>query len=377
MNEETTTQEHLRALLTEHSPAEAADRLLKDEHPPMKVLDALVREVKPVDLSAFDTFIRERVSQPMQADYEAYVALQNAKESAPPYVIDRDMYAVRVVAREGHERDALRQALPYVVDLPHPSADRPAVVDLLLAPEAPPDARVALPGFTVLTPLTRVPEEASRALEPPSAGRQEQLAAQLAALDAERHQVVVRDLDGGVRYLAPERDGAGFVATDRPTYLTNDQVMVALPVIDALGKGSNIDLVSESARHHYVVLDGLDARQARDLDDRFGANLVMRVGDEHMAVVRLSEEPERAAAIASLLRARYPSGPDLSESPERVSLSGREGLVEIVSARAEDVLPPKSRYVGAPDAASESPAAVIERFAEHRSEAERAFLQMG
>lgn len=368
------THEQLRMMLGSHDPIESAGQLLDRGHAPMNVLHALVTEKTMEGIDKLDVIVREKVDGPLPASYEAYVALMQAKVSAPPHVLDRDAHAVRVVEDMGIERGAIGEALPHVLDLPHPDADRHAVARLLLTsvePSPAPPERSPLPGFLAVTPLVAREERTvgEGSSEPP--GRA--LDAQLAALDADRHQVVVRGLDGTVQYLAPEREGTGFVSTERPTWLTNDQVRTAWPTMEGLGRTVNLDLVSESARHHYVVLDGLDARQARELDDHFGANLVLRVGDEHMAVVRLTDEPERALRVASLLRARYPSGPDLPASSEgRPTLGSREG-VELVSARSEDVLPSVSERSERRD----SPALAVERFADYRIEAERSFLRAG
>jgi hypothetical protein len=404
MNEDTAhdTQVQLRELLAQHSPAEAAGQLLQRGRPPLEVLHALVGETKPAVVGALNELVRERAKGPLPADYEAYVALQTAKADAPSYTIDRDHYAVTAAQRAGHSHEALSQALPYVVDLPAPDLDRKAVASLLLMPV---DERPSVyvpergqPSYVVSTPLLTyalLPEPALADLSPrpqlapgggssPSAGpgpeldreqRVQGLDAQLKALDADRHQVVVRQDDGTVQFLAPAREGKGFVTTDRPTYLSDEQVKVALPTIEALNRTANLDLLSESSRHHYVVLDGLDARQARDLDDRFGANLVMKVGDDHVAVVRLSEDPVRAAAAASVLRSRYPSGPDEAPAPSERS-SAR--TVELVSARPDDFLPSMPRGKDTPTpAAQDTPAATIERFAQHRAEAEHVYLMGG
>jgi hypothetical protein len=400
MTEETAqnTQVQLRELLVQHSPAEAAGQLLERGRPPLEVLDALVRETKPAVVGALDELVRERTKGPLPEAYEAYVALQMAKEAAPSYTIDRDNYAVTAAQRAGHSHEALSVALPYVVELPSPDLDRKAVASLLLMPV---DERPSVyvpergqPSYVVSIPLATyaigpdlvladpaprqtpasAPEVRSSAGSGPELDR-EQRAQALDALDADRHQVVVRSQDGAVQFLAPAPEGKGFVTTDKPTYLSDEQVRAALPTIDALNRTANVDLVSESSRHHYVRLDGLDARQARDLDDRFGANLVMKVGDDHVAVVRLSEDPERAAAAASLLRARYPSGPD--EVPPPSERAGAR-TVELVSARTDDFLPPLPRGKDTPQPATDdSPAATIERFAQHRAEAERTYLLGG
>jgi hypothetical protein len=404
MSEETAqhTQMQLRELLEKHSPAEAAGQLLERGRPPLEVLNALVLETKPAVVGALDELVRERAKGPLPPDYEAYVALQTAKEGAPAHTIDRDNYAVTAAQRAGHSHEALSVALPYVVDLPSPDLDRKAVASLLLMPafERPsvyvpergqPSYVVSIPLATyAIGPELVLPDPAPRqtpASAPEarsSAGprpalehepRAPALAAQLGALDADRHQVVVRAENGAVQFLAPDKEGKGFVTTDKPTYLSAEQVLAALPAIEGLNRTANVDLVSESSRHHYVRLDGLDARQARDLDDRFGANLVMKVGDDHVAVVRLSEDPERAAAAASLLRARYPSGPDEGTPP---SEHAGARTVELVLARTEDFLPalPRGKDTALPGT-DDSPAATIERFAQHRAEAERTYLMGG
>jgi hypothetical protein len=157
-----------------------------------------------------------------------------------------------------------------------------------------------------------------------------------------------------------DQDVKGLAATDRLNDLRDEQAKASLPAVKMLNGMAKVVRVSASSRRPHMVLDGIDARQTRDLDDRFGANLVMKVGDNHVAVVRLSEDPERAAAAASLLRARYPSGPDEGTPP---SEHAGARTVELVSARAEDFLPalPRGKDTALP-ATDDSPAATIERF---------------
>lgn len=386
-----TTHEQLRQLLTSTPPAEAAERLLRQEHPPLHVIHGLGIETQSERVGELDALVREKAEGPMPQDYEAYVALQLAKGQAPAHVIDRDLYALGAVERAGHAREAVERALPYVVDLPYPTADRQAVADLLLMPtDAPlpaygrlhPSAGVVVTPLVVLSHTERdpTPEPASATLpervfvegaERPSEERARLLASQLAALDADRHQVRVKGQDGTVQYLAPTPDG-GFVSTDTPTWLGDAQVRAALQPMLERDTGASIELVSESQRHHYVVLEGLDARQARELDDHFGANLVLRVGDEHTAVVRLAEEPERALRMANLLRARYPDPPE--PQPPR----DRPTDVELVLARTEAPMPATRRTSEMQSPATEdAPAAAVERFDEHLRAARRAVLEGG
>ena len=71
---------------------------------------------------------------------------------------DRDGYAVGAAERAGHGREAMGEALPYVVDLPDPSVDRQAVASLLLVPDVASSVyeRQALVGYAVVTPLVNL-----------------------------------------------------------------------------------------------------------------------------------------------------------------------------------------------------------------------------
>lgn len=388
-----TTHAQLRELLGEMAPEQTAQQLLAEGHTPLHVLHGLHMEERGAEqrptLQQLDELVRGKMEGPVSPTYEAYLVLQTAKDSAPLHIIDRDAYAVSIAEQRGLDAVGVAGALPYVVDLPDPSVDRRALAELLLssAYAPPPEQQRALPmASLVVTGLAALPSEQDRATPPdrpleegqgrPEAGRgpvsalqpgamqaerAELLARQLAALDADRHQVVIGGFDGAVRYVAPTADGR-FELSDEPTWLDGRAVEAALPVMmKASEDGAQLKLVSESHRHHYVVLDGLDASQARELDDHFGANLVMRVGDEHTAVVRLTEEPERALKLAALLRARFP------DLPEDGSGASRGGPIALVSARVDDVMQPLSAGADGPRPAfTDSPAATVERFVEHR-----------
>src|SRR3990172_2274077 len=83
-----TTHERLRELLVGTSPAEAAGQLLAQGHTPLHVLHALVTETKPAVVGALDEIVREKAKGSLTEAYEAYVALQTAKASAPGHTID-------------------------------------------------------------------------------------------------------------------------------------------------------------------------------------------------------------------------------------------------------------------------------------------------
>lgn len=281
---------------------------------------------------AVDAIVRTLVERPDPV-YEAYVALSGAKDRASAYAIDPDAQAVRAV-RDVHAPDALSEALVFVVDVPE-AVDRQARIDLLMQPEhavrpgpgfevAPYQVTTPL-AFLATTDLTMPTVDPSAAPALSLAEHETVLRGQLAGLDADRHQVVVHGTDGATGYLAAT--SKGFEVRAEPAFLRPEDVVAALPTLRQLdADGQGLELVSESARHHYVVLTGLDAGEARELTDRYGANLMLKTGDEHTAVVRLTEaSPERAAAIAGMLRVRYAlddDGPSPAVSQPAVMVEG-------------------------------------------------------